>query len=144
MKLSTRTRYGIRAVLELAITYGQGPLQLKVIAQHQDISVKYLEQIIAMLKSGGFVRSVRGARGGYILAKSPDQIKLSDILDCLEGLTSIIECVENEYYCSRVADCIARQLWAQVQKAINDVLQAVTLQDLIDKSKDKQALDFQI
>jgi Rrf2 family cysteine metabolism transcriptional repressor len=144
VKLSTRTRYGIRAVLELAIIYGQGPLQLKVIAQHQDISVKYLEQIIAMLKSGGFIRSVRGARGGYILAKSPNQIKLSDVFDCLEGPVNTVECVENQDSCVRAADCIARQVWMQVEDAINNVLQSITLQDLVDIAKHKRDLDYQI
>jgi Rrf2 family cysteine metabolism transcriptional repressor len=144
VKLSTRTRYGIRAVLELAIIYGQGPLQLKVIAQHQDISVKYLEQIIAMLKSGGFIRSVRGARGGYILAKSPNQIKLSDVFDCLEGPVNTVECVENQDSCVRAADCIARQVWMQVEDAINNVLQSITLQDLVDIAKHKRELDYQI
>jgi Rrf2 family cysteine metabolism transcriptional repressor len=144
MKLSTRTRYGIRAVIELAECYGHEPLQLKAIAQNQDISIKYLEQIIAMLKSGGFVRSVRGAKGGYILAKAPNQIKLSDVFNCLEGLVNTVECVEDKDYCTRVTDCPARQVWTQVQKAIDNVLQAITLQDLVDKSREKQALDFQI
>jgi len=144
MKLSTRTRYGIRAILELAESYGQGPLQLKIIAQHQDISVKYLEQIIAMLKSGGFVKSIRGAKGGYILAKAPNQIKLGDVFDCLEGRVTTVECIEDEDYCARVADCVARQLWVRVQEAIDSVLQSITLQDLVDKVKDKRALDYQI
>jgi len=144
MKLSTRTRYGIRAILELAESYRQGPLQLKIIAQHQDISVKYLEQIIAMLKSGGFVKSIRGAKGGYILAKAPNQIKLSDVFDCLEGRVTTVECIEDEDYCARVADCVARQLWVRVQEAIDSVLQSITLQDLLDRAKDKRALDYQI
>jgi len=144
MKLSTRTRYGIRAILELAEGHGQRPLQLKIIAQHQDISVKYLEQIIAMLKSGGFVKSIRGAKGGYILAKAPNQIKLSDVFDCLEGPVSTVECVENQDFCARAVDCIARQLWVQMNKAIRSVLQSITLQDLVDKVKDKRALDYQI
>jgi len=144
MKLSTRTRYGIRAILELAESYGQGPLQLKIIAQHQDISVKYLEQIIAILKSGGFVKSIRGAKGGYILAKAPNQIKLGDVFDCLEGRVTTVECIENEDYCARVADCVARQLWVRVQEAIDSVLQSITLQDLLDSAKDKRALDYQI
>ena len=144
MKISTRTRYGIRAVLELAVGYGQGPLQLKVIAQHQDISVKYLEQIIAMLKSGGLVRSVRGAKGGYILAKSPNQVKLSDVFACLEGPVNTVDCIENQNYCARAADCLARQVWTQVQNAINNVLQSITLQDLVAKAKDKQDLNYQI
>ena len=144
MKLSTRTRYGIRAILELAENYRQGPLQLKIVAQHQDISVKYLEQIIAMLKSGGFVRSIRGAKGGYILAKAPNQIKLSDVFDCLEGRVTTVECIENEDYCVRVAECIARQLWIQLDRAVKGVLEAITLQDLVDRAKDKRALDYQI
>ena len=144
MKLSTRTRYGIRAILELAESYRQGPLQLKIIAQHQEISVKYLEQIIAMLKSGGFVKSIRGAKGGYILAKAPNQIKLSDVFDCLEGRVTTVECIEDEDYCAWVADCVARQLWVRVQEAIDSVLQSITLQDLLDRAKDKRALDYQI
>jgi len=144
MKLSTRTRYGIRAILELAESHRQGPLQLKIIAQYQDISVKYLEQIIAILRSAGFVRSIRGAKGGYILAKAPNQIKLSDVFDCLEGPVTTVECIENEDYCARAADCIARQLWKQVNEAIKNVLQSITLQDLLDRAKDKRALDYQI
>ncbi len=144
MKISTRTRYGLRAVLELAMSYGQGPLQLKAIAQHQDISVKYLEQIIAILKSGGFVRSIRGSRGGYILAISPNQVKLSDIFGCLEGPVNTVDCIENQNCCARTADCLARQVWAQVQNAINNILQSITLQDLVDRTKDKQDLNYQI
>ena len=144
MKISTRSRYGMRAILELAISYGHGPLQLKVIAQHQDISVKYLEQIIALLKSGGLVRSVRGAKGGYILAKEPNQIKLSDVFDCLEGPVNTVDCVENQDYCAKAADCLARKVWAQIQGAINNILQSVTLQDLVEKAKNKQDLNYQI
>ncbi len=144
MKLSTRTRYGIRAILELAENHGKGLLQLKIIAGHQDISVKYLEQLMAILKSAGFVRSVRGSKGGYILAKPPNQIKLNDVFNCLEGPVTIVECVESENYCARAADCVARGLWAQVQEAIETVLQAVTLQDLLDRTKDGKTIDYQI
>ncbi len=144
MKLSTRTRYGIRAILELAQNEGRGPLQVKTIAQHQDISVKYLEQLMTMLRSTGFVRSIRGSKGGYMLAKAPDQIKLSDVFDCLEGHVTTVECVEDKNYCARAADCIARQVWAQVQDAIKNVLQSITLQDLVDRAKDKKMLNYQI
>lgn len=96
MKLSTRTRYGIRAVLELAQNNGNRPLQLRIIAQHQDISVKYLEQLMAILRSAGFVRSIRGAKGGYLLAKPPNQVKISDVFDCLEGHIATVECVETK------------------------------------------------
>ena len=145
MKLSTRTRYGIRAILELAQNQGRGPLQIRVIAQRQDISVKYLEQVMAILRSAGFVRSVRGSKGGYILAKPPEHIKISELFDCLEGNVTTVECVEDENYCKSTADCVARLVWAQVQKAINDVLKSITLQDLVDRAKkENKMLDYQI
>ena len=144
MKLSTRTRYGIRAMLELAEKGQKGPLQIKIIARRQDISVKYLEQLMAILKSAGFVRSVRGARGGYALAKAANQIKLSDIFNCLEGPVTTAECIEDESYCARVADCVVRQVWTQVQEAIINVLQSITLQDLVDRTKGSKTPDYQI
>jgi len=144
MKLSTRTRYGMRAIIELAENGRKGPLQLKVIAKRQDISAKYLEQLMVVLKSAGFIRSIRGAKGGYLLAKAPKQIKLSDIFHCLEGTVSTVECVENEDYCKRAADCVARQVWTQVQEAIENVLQSITLQDVVDRAKGDKALDYQI
>ena len=144
MKLSTRTRYGIRAILELAKNHGKGPLQIKTIAQRQDISVKYLEQLITILKSAGFVRSIRGSKGGYMLAKAPNEIKLNDVFNALEGPTATVECIENENYCARVADCVARQVWVQLQEAIDNVLKAITLQDLVDRTKDKRTLNYQI
>ena len=144
MKLSTRTRYGMRAIIELAVSDRKGHLQLKAIARHQDISAKYLEQLMVVLKSAGFVRSIRGAKGGYVLAKAPNQIKLSDIFHCLEGPVSTVECVENEDYCQRAADCVARQVWTQVQEAIEGVLQSITLQDVADRAKADRASDYQI
>ena len=144
MRLSTRTRYGIRAMLELAGNVGRGPLQLKIIARRQDISVKYLDQLMAMLKSAGFVRSIRGAKGGYVLARAPEQIKLSDVFNCLEGPVVTVECTENENYCARAADCIARQVWVQVQEAVTAVLQSITFQDLVDRTRDKKSLNYQI
>lgn len=144
MKLSTRTRYGIRAIIELAQHKGKKPLQLKIIAQRQDISVKYLEQLITVLKSAGFVRSVRGSKGGYILAKPGDQIKLSDVFRCLEGSVTTAECVGDEDYCDRAADCVARELWTQVEQAIEKVLQSITLQDLVNRVRDKRPIDYQI
>jgi len=144
MKLSTRTRYGIRAILELAEKDGSGPLRVKAIAQSQDISVKYLEQLMTILRSAGFVRSIRGSKGGYMLAKSPNQIKLSDVFDCLEGHVTTVECVEDRSFCERAEDCVARQVWAQVQQAIKNVLQSITLQDLVDRAKDKKLSNYQI
>lgn len=139
MKLSTRTRYGVRSVLELAKHYGEGPLQIKVIAERQEISVKYLEQLMAMLKTGGFVRSIRGSRGGYLLAKPPNQIRLSEVFISLEGPVMTVDCVEDESMCSRVADCLTRQVWREVQDTILGVLESKTLQDMLDSAIDKDS-----
>ena len=144
MKLSTRTRYAVRAIIELAQNEQNKPMQLKVIAERQNISVKYLEQLIAVLRSAGFVRSIRGSKGGYVLAKEPNQIRLSDVFHCLEGNVTTTECVDNEYYCERSADCAARQVWTQVQQAIENVLQSITLRDLVDRTKGQKNPDYQI
>lgn len=145
MKLSTRTRYGIRAAIELAGHYGQGPVQIRVIADKQAISVKYLEQLMAMLKSGGFVRSVRGSKGGYVLGYAPEQIRLDELFLALEGSITTAECVDNQSYCARAADCAARELWTQVQRAVLNVLSSLTLRDLVERAKNRrQNLNYQI
>ncbi len=135
MKLSTRTRYGIRAVLALAESYGKEPVQLKHIAAQQQISVKYLEQLMTMLKSTGIVSSVRGSKGGYILARPPNNITLSDCFNSLEGSVITVECVKNEDYCSRADNCSAREVWAEVDKAVRTVLQSTTLKDVISRTR---------
>jgi len=144
MRLLTRTSYGIRAILQLAENHSKRPLQIKAIARQQDISAKYLEQVIAILKSAGFVRSIRGSKGGYVLAKPPNQIKLNDVFTALEGPITTVECTEDENYCSRAADCVTRQVWTEVQNAIINVLESLTLQNLVDRAKDKKGTDYQI
>jgi len=135
MKLSTRTRYGIRAVIELAQHEGNRPLQLKAIAERQGISVKYLEQLMSLLRSSGFVRSIRGSKGGYVLARLPEQIRLSEVFRCLEGPVATAECTEDRDYCSRAADCAAREVWMQVEEAIQRVLGSITLADLVHRTQ---------
>ena len=132
MKLSSRSRYGFRAILELAIEYGNGPLQIKTIAEREGISNKYLEQLVAMLKSAGLVRSVRGPRGGYILARPPADIKLDELFVTLEGPLVDVECLEDHDYCQRCADCTTRSLWQELQGAMMSVLKSKTLQDMVD------------
>lgn len=144
MKLSTRTRYAVRAMIELAQNEASRPLQLKVIAERQDISVKYLEQLMAILRAAGLIRSVRGSKGGYVLSKAASQIRLSDILHCLEGPVRTVECVEDSQSCVRAAECAARQVWIKVQKAIDEVMQSITLQDVVDMARDAKQLDYQI
>jgi Rrf2 family protein len=135
MKLSSRSRYGFRAILELAIEYGKGPVQIKTISDRESISNKYLEQLIAMMKASGLVRSIRGPKGGYVLARPPSEIKLSDIFRTLEGPLFTVECLEHPDMCSRFADCVTRDLWAEVQEAVLKILEGRTLQDMVDKAK---------
>jgi len=133
----------MRAIIELAQHEDKRPLQLKAIAERQDISVKYLEQLMSLLRSAGFVRSVRGSKGGYILARPADQIKLSEVFRCLEGAVTTAECTEDESYCARSADCAAREVWKRVETAIHDVLGSIRLSDLIEKPT-VSATEYQI
>ena len=144
MRLSTRTRYAVRAMIELARHETNRPLQLKIIAERQEISVKYLEQLVAVLKSAGLVTSVRGSRGGYILARAANQITISDILHCVEGPIVTVECVEDANRCARAAECAAREVWKKVERAIESVLQSITLQDVADMVPGEKQSDYQI
>ena len=131
MKLSTKSRYGFRAALELAAEYGKAPLQIKTIARREGISIKYLEQIISILKISGLVLSIRGPKGGYLLSKPPNTIKLSEVFAILEGPLVTVECLEHPEFCPRCADCVTRQVWLEMQEAMIAVLEARTLQDLV-------------
>jgi len=144
LKISTRTRYGLRAMMELATGFGEGPLQIKVIASRQGISVKYLEQLFSLLKSGGFVNSIRGAKGGYLLSRSPDKIGLDEIFLVLEGEVVTTNCVKDAKACNKSADCVARGIWAEVQQAIDNVLGSMTLQDMVDRLNLHSETNYQI
>jgi Rrf2 family cysteine metabolism transcriptional repressor len=145
MKLSTRSRYGLRAVLELAIEYGNKPMQIKTIADREDISNKYLEQLMSTLKASGIVRSIRGPKGGYLLAQDPSEIKLSKVVMALEGPLIIVDCIEHPQFCVRCTDCVTRQVWTEIHDAMMKVLESQTLQDLVDKTKkDGKIANYQI
>lgn len=144
MKISTRTRYGVRAALELAKNWQKGPVKLKNIAKRQELSVKYLEQLMAVLKTAGIIHSIRGAKGGYILAKAPAVITVYDVFRALEGDIVAVDCLEDRRVCHKTADCVTRELWADVRKAVDNVLQSTTLQDLVDRAGDKKGPDYQI
>jgi Rrf2 family cysteine metabolism transcriptional repressor len=145
MKLSTRSRYGLRAVLELALEYGNKPLQIKTIAAREDISNKYLEQLMSTLKSSGIVRSIRGPKGGYILAQAPSEIKLSKVVMALEGPLVIVDCIEHPEFCVRCTDCVTRQVWTEIHNAMTNVLESQTLQDLVDRThKGNKTANYQI
>ena len=138
MKLSTRTRYGTRALLDLARHQGAKLVQLKDIARRQNISLHYLEHIIAPLVGAGIVRSTRGARGGLQLTKRPGEIKLSDVVQLLEGTITPVDCVIDPESCTRSDFCVTREVWGEMKKAIDNTLKAITLQDLVEREKGKE------
>jgi Rrf2 family transcriptional regulator, cysteine metabolism repressor len=137
MKLSTRTRYGTRALLELALHNGEGPIFLKDIARQQQISLPYLEHLVAPLIAGGMIRSTKGPRGGISLARKPEDIKLSEITQLLEGSVAPVECVSNPGVCRRSGACATRDIWSRLKEAMDDVLESTTLQDLAERQKQK-------
>ena len=138
MKLSTRGRYATRALLDLALHQGGGPVQLKDIARRQQISLQYLEHLITPLIAGGIVQSIRGARGGVWLAKAPEEIRLSDVIQLLEGSMAPVACVDNPEICSRSAFCVTRDIWGELKKAMDDILESTTLHDLVERQKKKE------
>lgn len=142
MKLSTRSRYGTRLMLDMARHYNEGPIQLGDIAKRQDVSVKYLEQIIIPLKKAHYIESVRGPKGGHILAKTPEEITVGEIVTLLEEGISLVECIEDPAVCERADTCPTRLLWKEVSEAIFDKLQAVTLADLVEKAKTMERKEF--
>lgn len=133
MKISTRSRYGVRLMVDLALKSSENPLFLRDIAESEDISEKYLSQIIIPLRIAGLVISFRGAKGGYKLAKDPNEISVYDIVKVLEGNLEIIDCVNNPDSCSRTSYCVAKDLWGDLQNTIKEKLTAIKLQDLVDK-----------
>ena len=138
MKLSTRTRYGTRALLDLARYRGDKPVQLKDIARRQNISLHYLEHIIAPLVGAGIIRSIRGARGGLQLTQDPGKIKLSEVVRLLEGTITPVDCVVDPEICSRSRHCVTRDLWSEMKAAIDNTLKSITLQDMLERQKEKE------
>ena len=138
MKLSTRGQYATRALLDLALHQGEEPVLLKDIAHRQQISLRYLEQIITPLVATGLLLSTRGPKGGVSLAKSPEEIKLSEVIQLLEGSIAPVECVNNPKYCSRSDSCVTRDVWDELKQAMNRVLESATLQNLVERQKRKE------
>jgi Rrf2 family transcriptional regulator, cysteine metabolism repressor len=141
LKLSTKGRYGTRALLDIAAQKSAQPVALKDIALRQQISLPYLEHLVAPLIAGGLLRSVKGPRGGVILAKTPAKIKLSDIIRLLEGSTAPVECVENPGVCNRSEFCVTRDVWGEVQQATDKVLEGITLAALLERQGKKAPKD---
>jgi Rrf2 family protein len=141
MKLSTKIRYGARAMLELASHYGEGPIELKEIARKQDISIKYLEQVIIPLRTAGLVKSVRGSKGGYSLARSPSEICLYDVIETLEGPLTLVDCVKDAKLCKRSSSCVTRDIWGDVSEALRRVLTSINLEEMVRRRIEKENSD---
>jgi Rrf2 family iron-sulfur cluster assembly transcriptional regulator len=135
MKLSTRSRYGTRLMLDMAQHYDDGPIHLANVARRQGISVKYLEQIIIPLKKAQYIQSVRGPKGGYILARAPEEVTVGEIVALLEEGTSFVECSDKDESCRRSSTCLTRRLWKEAAQAMFDKLHAITLADVIKEAK---------
>lgn len=139
MKLSTRGRYGLRAMFDLALHYEDEPIPLKRISERQEVSEHYLEQLFANLRKSGLVKSVRGAYGGYILARKPSEITVGDVLRALEGPFGLVDCAleKDAKKCSRFDDCITRLVWVKIRDSIIKTTESITLQDMCDDAKAK-------
>jgi Rrf2 family protein len=144
MKFSAKGEYAVMAVLELALTNGQGPVQVKAIARKQGISIRFLEQVMSALKRAGLVESIRGAQGGYKLAKASSEIRLGDVLQAIDGPLAPMECVsDQDRHCFQEKDslgieqCLIRELWAEVKSSLEGVLNSIDFEELCERKRKK-------
>lgn len=143
MKISTKGRYSVTALYELALHYGEGPVSLKSVAQGQGLSENYLEQLMVPLRRAGIVKSTRGAQGGYMLAKSPAEITIGSIITTVEGPIAVVDCLlaeagAAEQMCDRACACVTRGIWEKVCDSISEVLESITLQTLLNNDDGKE------
>lgn len=131
MKLSTKGKYGVKAMVELAIHYGEDPISIKTIGTRQDISEYYLEQLFSSLRKAKLIKSIRGAQGGYVLNREPKNITVAQIMDVLEGPIEIADCIDGGD-CVSIDCCATRLLWKKIKNSIDSVMLSVTLQDIVD------------
>ena len=148
MKLSTRSRYGLRFLVALAADKSGGPVYLGDLARQQDIPEKYLSKIVIPLKGAGLVSSTRGTRGGYVLARAPGQITVREVVESLEGGINIVDCAKSEGLCERAGECVTREIWHGMDKQIFDYLEGITLASIAEKYLErlskKEPLTYQI
>lgn len=131
MKLSTRGRYGIHAMYDLALNADCGPQSIKAIAEREAIPEAYLEQLIAILKKEKLVTSIRGAQGGYKLARKPEEITVGEVLRALEGGLAVVDCLLEEDTCGKSCACPSRIVWMKIRDGLNQIVDSITLQDMI-------------
>lgn len=132
MKVSTKGRYALRLMLDLALNNTGEYIKIKNISERQEVSEKYLEQIVTALSKSGYVKSVRGAQGGYKLAFPPEKYTVGMILRLTEGSLSPVACIEDETECGRIDECITIEVWKRLDEAIKGVVDSITLADLVD------------
>jgi len=137
MKLSTRARYGTRVLLELALRWGEGPVLLKDIAQTQEVPLPYLQQLIRPLVKTGIIKTTRGIRGGISLLKPPNEVRLSEVVQLLEGSIAPVACVNNPKLYPRSDLCVTHDIWVEVKKAMDRVLESTTFEDLVKRQREK-------
>jgi Rrf2 family cysteine metabolism transcriptional repressor len=137
MQISTRGRYGLRAMFELAQGFGHTPVLMSTVAERQSLPPKYLHALLTRLKTAGLVRSMRGSGGGFVLTRPPAEIRLREILCALEGPLSLVACIADKRACNRANRCPARRVWQDIADAVDDALENVTLQDLLAPEKTK-------
>lgn len=135
MRLSTKARYGMRAMVELASQHDKGPMSIKEMAENQGLSVKYLENLVTSIRKNGLVRSIRGSRGGYVLTRPPEDIDLYEIYTALEGDDSIVACLDHPCCCDNSCGCATRKLWKELNAAYVDILKGRTLADLLEEAE---------
>ncbi len=138
MKITTKVRYGLRALLQIAESYDGNPVPLSTIADSQDISRKYLEQLVAAMRRAELIGSRKGVRGGYYLIKEPTDISLWDVFCTLEGSSPLVDCVPNPEICERADNCTTRSIWELLDQKLQEFWEGFTLQDLIDRMPEIQ------
>ena len=145
MKLSTKGKYGLKAIFELSLHVDEGPIPVNMIASKQNIPEQYLEQIFSTLKKSKLVKSVRGAQGGYLLNEEPKNITVGDVLEKIERRVALSQCIIDEGCCENSNDCSTKLVWEKLKKGIEDVLNSITLQDMIDDyNKTNKIKEFDI
>ena len=137
MQLTTKARYVIRALIDLAIFSQDGPVLVKDIAQRQGMSARYLEQLLLAPKAAGMIRSTRGAHGGFTLTRAPSEITLREIVQIMEGSISPTECADDPGICPSSSSCVTHEIWVRIKKATDEILESTTLEDLVDRQHEK-------
>lgn len=143
MKVNTKVRYGLRSILQIAANYGGEPVPISAISESQDISGKYLEQVVGTLRKADLITSRKGVRGGYSLSRPPQEITLWDIISTLDTHTGLVECVDDPQSCERSGDCLTRSIWTLLSSRMKEFWSSFTLADLLKTVEESGGLDLE-